>query len=66
MSDRRTFKKKPKALTVKLTVAEHEQIRLAASLKGLTPREYVVRAINDRLVRQGVDAVLLAEAGRTR
>lgn len=46
-----------------LSADEREWLEHAASLNGLTIREYVVRAVNDRLRKQGVDAVLLREEG---
>lgn len=42
---------------------ETEQLRLAASLKHMTVAEYVRRAINAQLRKEGVDAVLMKEAG---
>lgn len=48
-------------ISFSIAAVEYEQIRHAADLNGLTVREYIVRAINQRLLSQGVDAVLLAE-----
>lgn len=48
-------------IILRLSKAECEWLDHAAVLDGMTPREYVVRAVNERLARQGVDAVLLRE-----
>jgi hypothetical protein len=50
-----------KPLVITVNRAEREQVKLAASLKLMSVREYVRRAINRSLVRDGVDAVLLRE-----
>jgi len=50
-----------RTITLRLDAEEYEQVAFAADLNGLTVREYVVRAINQRLCSQGVDAVLLSE-----
>lgn len=55
------MKMKSKSITVPVTIEEFEWVAAAASLNGITVREYVVRAINQRLRSQGVDAILLAE-----
>jgi hypothetical protein len=52
---------KDRRITIPVTAEEFEWVAHAASLNGISVREYVVRAINQRLVSQGVDAVLLAE-----
>lgn len=44
-----------------ITDMEHEWVAHAAKLNCISTREWIVRAINDRLRHQGVDAVLLAE-----
>jgi uncharacterized protein (DUF1778 family) len=49
-------------LYIRLTRDEVKQVKLAASLQGHTIEEYVKRAINAALRKQGVDAVLLKES----
>lgn len=52
---------KQRLIQIRITAEEYEQVAHAARLNGLDVREYTVRAINERMRRQGVDAVLLAE-----
>lgn len=40
---------------------ESDWVKHAARLRGMSWREYVRRAVNERLQRDGVDAVLLRE-----
>lgn len=54
-------KAKTIGVTVPMSGDEFDWLIHAAKLEGVTPREYVVRAINQRLCSQGVDAVLLKE-----
>jgi uncharacterized protein (DUF1778 family) len=51
-------------ITVRCSAQEYDWALHAARLKRMTLREYVVRAVNDSLVRDGVDAVLLYENER--
>jgi hypothetical protein len=51
-----------KALTIPATDSEREQVELAASLRGQTAEEYITRAINAAMRKQGVDAVLFKES----
>lgn len=52
----------PALLMIFVTESERQQVELAASLRGQTVEEYVTRAINAAMRRQGVDAVLLKES----
>lgn len=45
-------------LLIRATKQELDQLRLAASLVHLPVAEYVKEALNDRMRREGVDAVL--------
>ena len=45
---------------------EPDWVKHAASLSGMSWREYVRRAVNRELRRQGVDAVLLRERTSSR
>lgn len=49
------------SITIPMKAHELNWMIHAAKLEHLTPREYVVQAINQRLQSQGVDAVLLKE-----
>jgi len=62
MSERAAGRKR-RLLSITLPMKVHELNWLihAAKLERVTPRDYVVRAINQRLMSQGVDAVLLQE-----
>jgi len=51
-------------LMVTVTADERDWVKHAASLKGQTLREYVIRAINASLRRDGVDAVCIRENGK--
>lgn len=53
-----------KDITIRVTEDERAWVEHAASLVGLSLAEYVKRAINARLRREGVDAVLIRERGR--
>jgi uncharacterized protein (DUF1778 family) len=48
-------------LIIRATKEEVDYVKHAASLRGLSMAEYVKRAINASLRRQGVDAVLFRE-----
>jgi len=48
-------------MTVRMSQEELRWIAHAASLRQMSAHEYIRRAINEALVRQGVDAVLLVE-----
>lgn len=50
-------------LTIPVTADELAWVRHAAGLRRLSLAEYVRRAINQSLLREGVDAVLLQERG---
>ena len=45
-----------------VTVEERDYVKHAASLRNLTLREYIVRAINASLRRDGVDALLIMQS----
>lgn len=51
-----------KQIDLRMTADELAWVRHAAGLVHLTPREYIRRAINDRLRREGVDALLLQQS----
>lgn len=55
-----------KYIQVSATDTEYDWLAHAAKLRGLTIREYVVKAINASLRREGVDAVLFRERGGPR
>lgn len=46
---------------IPMTAEERDWVKHAARLRGLSAVEYVRRAINMSLRREGVDAVLLAQ-----
>ena len=48
-------------IKIPCTQDELHQVRLAAQLKGQTLQDYVIKAINAALIKDGVDAVLLIE-----
>ncbi len=50
-------------IEIPVSAAELEQVKLAASLRHMSLRWYVVRAINQSLRSEGVDSVLLREKG---
>ena len=50
-----------KSITITLTKEEREWVAHAARLCRVSLREYVIQAINTRLRREGVDAVLIKE-----
>ena len=55
-----------KKIVVNATVDEYDWVKHAASLVHLSLAEYVKRAINASLRKEGVDAVLFRErSGRT-
>jgi hypothetical protein len=47
---------------LRLTLEEHDYVKHAASLKSLSMSEYIKRAINAQLRREGVDAVLIRQS----
>lgn len=49
-------------IVIKATEEEYDWVCHAAKLRGLSLQEFVKRAINATLVKQGVDAVLFAES----
>lgn len=49
-------------LILRATQDELRQVKHAASLRGLSMAEYVKRAINHSMMREGVDAVLFRVA----
>lgn len=53
-------------LTIPISGDELAWVRHAAGLRRLSLAEYVRRAINLSLSREGVDAVLLKESGQLR
>lgn len=55
---------RPRLIAIKWygTDTEHDWLRHAAHLKHMSLAEYVRRAINAQLRREGVDAVLLKES----
>ncbi len=50
-------------LRLMVTPEEKRQIQLAATLKGMTITEFIKHACNERLRKDGVDAVLFPEKG---
>ena len=52
----------PHQLRINATREELDWVRHAAKLQGMAVSEFVKRAINDRLVKMGVDAVLFVES----
>lgn len=58
-----TRKEKPKTLSIHGSHDEIDYVRHAARLVMLSPEDYVKRAINRELRRNGVDAVLFRESG---
>jgi len=52
---------KKRKIIILATAQERDQVALAARLRDLTPAEYVKRAINASLRREGIDAVLFSE-----
>lgn len=49
-------------LIIRATKDEVDWVKHAADLRGLSMAEYVKRAINAQLQREGVDAVLFRES----
>jgi len=54
---------KQHGISISFSKDEYEWLKHAARLRHLSVNEYVRRAINAELVREGVDAVLLREKG---
>lgn len=48
-------------IPIVVSLDEYDWVKHAASLRGLSVAEYVKRAINAQLRREGVDAVLIRE-----
>lgn len=48
-------------LKLTLTREEYEWLRHAADLDGVSLRAFIHRAVNQRLMKLGIDAVLLPE-----
>lgn len=53
-------------LSVYCMEEEREWVKHAAKLRGLSMAEYVKRAVNAALIRDGVDAYLFAEKDEPR
>lgn len=54
--------KRTRLIRVEVTSNEKHHVQHAAGLRGLTTSEYVKRAINAQLRREGVDAVLIRQS----
>jgi len=52
-------------IVMRVSEDEREWVKHAAALRGLSLTEYIKRAVNASLCREGVDAVLFAESTST-